>query len=139
MVPWRVIYARRMNRDYKRMAFGVFERVVHSARDMAAVERAIVSELGGENNRCAFLRSMPYIRLRLAALYPSHPGSAAIHTAQCGDLSVTLTHTTEGPLVRVCCLADPVYPEEFLPQRDPPCPEVGLEKKGHKRPCERGI
>ena len=77
---------------------------------MIEVEKVIVRQLGGENHRCAFFRSVPYIRLRIAALYLPSPTP---HVAYCGDLSVTLTLTEEGPVVGVHCSYEPTYPEDF--------------------------
>ena len=85
----------------------ILERVVKSKKDMLEVEEAITSQLGGEYNRCSFLRSNSYIRLRVAALYPSYFGNA--HSAFCGNLSVTLVHTDSGPLVTLRWLDKVTY------------------------------
>ena len=85
----------------------ICERLIKSGRDMDGVEELIVRHMGGENHRCAFFRSVPYIRLRIAALYLP-PIS---HVAYCGDLSVTLSPSTDGPVVRVRC--EPVYMESL--------------------------
>ena len=74
--------------------------------DMLAVEAALTQHLGGEGHRCAFLRSKDYIRIRLAALYPTfaappdtHPfpqrhrddsDTARVWTAYVGRLCLTL-------------------------------------------------
>lgn len=47
----------------------IMERYITATRDMDDIEAAITRELGGENGRCAFLRSQSYLRLRMAALY----------------------------------------------------------------------
>ena len=78
----------------------LFERYIKSKDDMAAAENVIVRYLGGENNRCAFFRSKPYMQLRLAALYPARVRPVS-HVALCGQLSVSLCFLSEGPLVTV--------------------------------------
>ena len=92
------------------MGYTACERLIQGDRDMIEVEKVIVRQLGGENHRCAFFRSVPYIRLRIAALYLPSPTP---HVAYCGDLSVTLTLTEEGPVVGVHCSYEPTYPEDF--------------------------
>ena len=77
------------------------------------VEDCIMKQLGGECHRCSFFRSVAYIRLRVAALYLNHCPKSIAHAAYCGDLSVSLTCTAEGPLVSVLCSYDPVYPDDF--------------------------
>lgn len=77
---------------------------------MVDVEGVIVKQLGGENHRCAFFRTVPFIRLRLAALYLPKPTA---HVAYFGDLSVSLTPTDEGPVVCVYCSYEPSYPDDF--------------------------
>jgi len=47
----------------------IMERYITATRDMDDIEAAITRELGGENGRCAFLRSQSYLKLRMAALY----------------------------------------------------------------------
>jgi hypothetical protein len=92
------------------MRYTVCERLISSDSDMQEVEKTIVSQLGGENHRCAFFRTVPYIRLRVAALYLRDPMP---HTAYCNDLCVTLTPTRQGPLVSVRCSHEPTYPDDF--------------------------
>ena len=75
----------------------LLERVIRSKRDMMEIEDAIRKQLGGECNRCSFLRSLSYIRLRVSVLYPQLSHSA--HTAFCGNLSVASVYTESGPLV----------------------------------------
>jgi hypothetical protein len=84
--------------------------LIKGETDMADVEATIVKQLGGENHRCAFFRTVPYIRLRIAALYLANPTP---HVAYFGDLSVSLTPTKDGPVVCVYCKYDPVYPDDF--------------------------
>ena len=92
----------------------VCQRIIKDRGDMAIVEDCILRQLGGEHHRCAFFRSVAYIRLRIAALYLSkNPRSS--HVAYCGDLSVSLIPTAEGPLVSVHCSYEPVYPDDFEP------------------------
>jgi hypothetical protein len=112
----------------------VCEKIVHCDKDMRDIEKCIVGELGGENNRCAFFRTVDYIRLRIAALYL--PVTTA-QFASYSDLRVVLTPTEQGPLVAVmrrfnectnndasdqCVLLDAMeagsLPPDFMP---PPC------------------
>ena len=93
------------------MGYTVCERLIKNGGDMSEVEGSIITQLGGENHRCAFFRSVPYIRLRIAALYTPNPTAL---TAYCGDLSVTMTPTADGPLVRVHCSYEPVYDFEKI-------------------------
>jgi hypothetical protein len=76
----------------------ICERLVQSDRDMLDIEKCIVGELGGENHRCAFFRTIAYIRLRIAALYLPSQGP---HTASYSDLQVVLTPTEQGSHVVV--------------------------------------
>ena len=92
------------------MGYTVCERLIQGDDDMIQVETIIVKQLGGENHRCAFFRTVPYIRLRIAALYLPSPTP---HIAYYGDLSVTLTPTKEGAVVSVYCSYEPTYPDDF--------------------------
>jgi hypothetical protein len=47
----------------------VFSIEVGSASDMARLEQVISELLGGEHNKCAFIRSEAFLRLRICALY----------------------------------------------------------------------
>ncbi len=76
----------------------ICERLVRSDRDMQDIEKCIVRELGGENNRCAFLRTLAYVKLRIAALYLL---GQTPQTATYSDLQVVLTPTDEGGVVAV--------------------------------------
>jgi hypothetical protein len=76
----------------------ICERLVQGDRDMLDIEKCIVSELGGENHRCAFFRTIAYIRLRIAALYLPRQ---APQTASFSDLQVVLTPTDQGSWVSV--------------------------------------
>ena len=93
------------------MGYTVCERLIEDKGDMSEIEDSIVRQMGGENHRCAFFRSVPYIRLRIAAIY--FHNSLIPHVAYCGDLSVTLTPTTDGPVVRVHCNHEPTYVDDF--------------------------
>lgn len=83
-------------------AFGmsqpVLRRLVRSDSDMLDIEKCIIGELGGENHRCAFFRTLAYIRLRIAALYLP---AKMQHIASYSDLNVVLTPTDEGSVVTV--------------------------------------
>ena len=76
----------------------ILERLVQGDRDMLDIEKCIVGELGGENHRCAFFRTLAYVKLRIAALYV--PAGRAM-TASFSDLQVVLTPTEEGAVVAV--------------------------------------
>lgn len=103
------------------MGYTVCERLVKDSADMTEVEKCIVRHTGGENHRCAFFRSVPYIRLRIATLYLpflpnlSSPNSVGPtpHVAYYGDLSVMMTPTEAGPVVSVHCSHEPTYPDDF--------------------------
>lgn len=92
------------------MGYTVCERLIKGGVDMTEVENIIVKQLGGENHRCAFFRTVPYIRLRIAALYLPNPTP---HIAYYGDLSVSLTSTDDGAVVSVYCSYEPTYPDDF--------------------------
>ena len=89
------------------MAQSIIEKLVLGDRDMLDIEKCIVNELGGENHRCAFFRTIAYIRLRIAALYvPPKPPQIACYS----DLRVVLTPTEQGPLVAVRrCFNEPLF------------------------------
>jgi hypothetical protein len=105
----------------------IMQRYITSTRDMDDIESAITAELGGENHRCAFLRSQSYLRLRIAALYKAEQ---APYTAYFSTLKVALDWTNDGKRVtlqRVDCL-------EFQDEEDPPeC----CEPQGALSPCKR--
>jgi hypothetical protein len=110
------------------MGYTVCERLVKDSADMTEVEKCIVRHTGGENHRCAFFRSVPYIRLRIAALYLpflpnlNSPNSGLTpHVAYCGDLSVMMTPTEAGPVVSVHCSYEPTYPDDFQAEIAPTC------------------
>jgi len=81
----------------------ILSRTIRSRRDMLDVEEAITKQLGGEHNRCSFLRSVSYVRLRIAALYPRNSPQTC-HAAFCGNLSVTLVPSEDGALVSLLWL-----------------------------------
>ena len=99
------------------MGYTACERLIQGDRDMIEVEKVIVRQLGGESHWCAFFRSVPYIRLQIAALYLP---SSTPHVAYCGGLSITLTPTEAGPVVSVNCSHNPIYPEDFQAASQPP-------------------
>ena len=99
------------NFNPKQTSHVICERYIRKRSDMLEVESVITRQLGGEGFRCAFLRSCPYIRLRVAALYPAvfeGPSHAAFHD----KLSVSLVLVGGVPLVtvrwldRMCDLAE---------------------------------
>lgn len=55
------------------MASLVFSRKIASQRDMGELEDTLSSLLGGEQHKCAFVRSQDFVRLRLLALYKAPP------------------------------------------------------------------
>ena len=117
------------------MGYTVCERLICSGSDMQEIEKTIVRQLGGENHRCAFLRTAPYIRLRIAALYLSSPTPQA---ACFNDLCVTLTPTAHGPLVSVQCCHEPSYPDDFEAAslaELPPQPESRQECRNKRIRC----
>lgn len=91
----------------------ILERYVKNKRDMQEVEETITKQLGGEGHRCSFLRSRAYIRLRLAALYPTQfPRQTHAVVAYTGHISVTLLCDEHGKLITLRCLDPPVYQDE---------------------------
>ncbi len=94
----------------------LIERHIKSRLDLLEIESAIIKELGGENNRCAFLRSNAYIQLRVAALYHVNPEPMSIFY---DPISVSLAKGPEGEKrVIVKLLYEPVYDLKFTPERE---------------------
>lgn len=63
---------------------------VHGQEDMEAAESFITQQVtSNHSQRCSFLRSMEYVKIRLHALY----GKPILHdlTAYCGGLKIVLT------------------------------------------------
>ena len=89
---------------------------------MLDVEEAITKQLGGEYNRCSFLRSVSYVRLRIAALYPKRSPNTC-HAAFCGNLSVALVPSEEGPLVTLMWLDKITYFQDEKAQRKRKMPQ----------------
>ena len=103
----------------------VYQRLIETDRDMLDVEKCIIGELGGENHRCAFFRTLAYIKLRIAALYL--PAKAPC-VASCSDLNVVLTPTEQGPVVTVRrCFNEPCVDLEqpLVAPPSPPCQKRG--------------
>jgi len=94
------------------------ERRIAGKSDMLEIERVITAHLKGEGGRCAFLRSAPYIRLRVAALYTPLPEPLSAH---CGRLKVSLACEGGLPVVRVLWMDHEVYLDE--PRKRPRSPE----------------
>jgi len=86
------------------------ERLIAGKQDMDDIEAEIRRQLMTDHNRCAFLRSLAYIRLRIAALYPFE--QTVSHSAFCGNLSVSLVPTTKGPSVTLRWLDKVIYCDE---------------------------
>ena len=99
----------------------ILTRNIRSRGDMLDVEEAITKQLGGEYNRCSFLRSVSYVRLRIAALYPKRSTNNTCHTAFCGNLSVTLVPpgpgSEDGPVVTLMWLDKITYFEDEKAKR----------------------
>ena len=57
----------------------IFSVQVQHKSDMAQVEELVVSLLGGEHHRCAFLRSEEFVKLRTQALYHRARDDARVH------------------------------------------------------------
>jgi hypothetical protein len=91
------------------MSTVIMERYITSHRDMDDVESTIAAQLGGENGRCAFLRSLSYRLLRMAVLYKQDQRS---YTAHHGNLIIAYEPTGEGKRVTIKCL-DPPFNEEY--------------------------
>ena len=100
----------------------VYQRLIETDQDMIDVEKCIIGELGGENHRCAFFRTLSYIKLRIAALYLPRKAPCI---ASYSDLNVVLTPTEQGPIVTVRrCFNEPVFDLEQPPPPGPsPCPK----------------
>ena len=92
----------------------LMEKVINEKADMDDVEEEIRKQLKSELHRCAFLHSMSYVKLRIAALYPTH---TTAHYAYYGNLSVSLTPTSERPVVTLKCLDKIVYSSEKYNKR----------------------
>ena len=90
----------------------MIERQIKSRLDMVEIESVIMRELGGENNRCAFLRSKAYIQLRVAALYHVDPEPLSVFHY---PISVSLGKGPGGEkVVIVKLLYEPVYDLRFV-------------------------
>ena len=68
----------------------VFSIEVTSANDMARLEQVVSELLGGEHNKCAFIRSEAFLRLRICALYRRGANDSPI-SAFWEGLKVSLT------------------------------------------------
>ena len=55
------------------MLYKVFSIHVKTKEDMDKMEQALVSLLGGEQSKCALMRSQEFINIRLRALYDRGP------------------------------------------------------------------
>ena len=85
----------------------LIERHIKSRLDMVEIESTITKELGGENNRCAFLRSKAYMQLRMAALYHVNPEPLSVFHH---PINVSLGKGPGGErMVAVKLLYEPVY------------------------------
>jgi len=58
--------------------YKVFSIQVKTKEDMAKLEEALVSLLGGEQSKCAMMRSQEFINIRLRALYNRGPAEAIV-------------------------------------------------------------
>jgi hypothetical protein len=55
----------------------VYTIQIKNPKDMNSLEQTLASLLGGEHNKCAFIRSQEFIALRLRALYGRSPSAQA--------------------------------------------------------------
>ena len=93
----------------------MFSLRVQGKQDMARFEEVVIGLLGGEHNRCAFLRSGEYQRFRNTALYVPPDRNAetfALTTVHLEGLKLTLTPT------RIAC----VYVTDACVVPVPPAP-----------------
>lgn len=90
----------------------IMERYITATRDMDDIEAAITRELGGENGRCAFLRSQNYLRLRMAALYRDERDRTPC-TVYHEGLKVSLGWTANGKQVTLQHFNCPEYQDEL--------------------------
>ncbi len=68
----------------------LFATIVHGREDMEAAENFIMREVGSKNTqRCSFLRSTEYVKIRLHALYGKQTPQALV--AYCGGLKIVFT------------------------------------------------
>jgi hypothetical protein len=65
----------------------VFAINITSKEDMAVLESTVGSLLGGEQNKCALVRSQEFIKLRLSALYGRGERAMSVYG---GDLQIKL-------------------------------------------------
>ena len=90
----------------------IMERYITATRDMDDIEAAITRELGGENGRCAFLRSQSYLRLRMTALYRDDRVRTPC-TVYHEGLKVSLVWTENGKQVTLQHVHCPEYQDEL--------------------------
>ena len=119
----------------------IIQRQIASPKDMQDVEAEITRHLGGENYRCAFLRSRDYILLRIAALY-APKAQDYTHTARTQGLAVTLQSDHKGKTVTVHStlhadytdlLAAPCDDRENAPDARDGCPADPPEGRARRR------
>jgi len=60
------------------MLHEIFAIKINDRNDMLLLEETIMKLLGGEQNKCALLRSQEFVNLRLRALYNRGPDRPAI-------------------------------------------------------------
>ncbi len=108
----------------------VFAINVKGKADMARLEAVVVGLLGGEHNRCSFLRSGEYQRFRTVALYG--PGGRLNEefspvTVHFEGLKLVLTST------RLACVyvTDPVV----VPVASPPTTSAGIAEEEEYYAC----
>lgn len=65
----------------------VFVIRIRGKEDMAVLESTVGGLLGGEQNKCALIRSFEFVNLRLSALYGRGAPSMSVYG---GDLQITL-------------------------------------------------
>lgn len=105
----------------------VYSMKIENQRDMTVLEQTVAGMLGGEHNKCAFVRSKDFISLRLRALYNNQPNqkSCAIYGE---GIKITLDAENN---VSVHLLGHGIELQEQEPEESEPSEAVLLGK----RPC----
>ena len=65
----------------------VYSIRIRDKEDMAVLESTLGGLLGGEQNKCALVRSFEFVNLRLSALYGRGPPAMSVYG---GDLQIAL-------------------------------------------------
>lgn len=113
----------------------VFSVHIQSKEDMARLEEALVSLLGGERSKCALIRSQEFVNIRLRALYDRGPAERIVVYGERVKVCLELDKTADIYLIELGVDAVPVLmgkracPEEddeaFEREASPGCYEDG--------------